>query len=295
MEPRQEEQKSERLAALSHASEWSILTVDYEDWFHILQADFGDPDRWDHLPIHAEEQTLRLLDLFDRYGARATFFVVGWLAERTPHILREIRRRGHSLGTHGYQHRCPNTMTEDDFRDDLLLSVAIIEKHTGIRVIGYRAPGFGIRSCSFSYLEVLMDCGFEYDSSVFPGLFPGRSQTAPMRPHHPALGDTRFWEIPVSAVRVLGVSVAFSGGGFLRALPGWFVNWAAKKVSAEGVPVVYYVHPRDVYLDAPTVRAGFLRNLRYYGGRTGMQAKLEGLLSNRRMTSIEHFIEHNRE
>jgi len=268
-----------------------MLTVDLEDWFHILGRHGQPAGVWDHLPSHVEADTQRLLDLFDRYGARATFFVLGWSGDRCPGILREIVRRGHCLGSHGYHHRRPDTMSESEFVADLLRSVKIIEDAAGVKVWGYRAPGFGVRDCTFPYLDVLDSHGFLYDSSVFPGLFPGRGQQgAPTHPYCPVPARPAFWEVPVSAVHVLGVPIVFAGGGSLRLLPFWFVRWAARSCAAAGLPAVYYLHPRDVCPEGPTIRTSPWRRWRYYGGRDSLRRKLESILSSGPVTSVEEFL-----
>lgn len=287
MEPFQEESKSERVKPDLPGPDCNILTVDYEDWFHILGHDPCDPG----LSLHAEEHTLKLLDLLDRYSARATFFVVGWLALRTPSMLQEIHQRGHSIGSHGYHHRSPEEMTESEFRDDLLRSVDVIERLSGVEVRGYRAPGFGVRNCLYPYLDILRGCGFIYDSSVFPGVFPGRrAPGASPKPYHPFQDDGEFWEVPVSAIRLFGVPFAFSGGGFLRLLPSRLVGWCGRKYRKNGSPVVYYLHPRDLCPDSPTLGMSRWRRLRHYGGRHSMQRKMERLLSTSQMTSVEAYL-----
>jgi len=266
----------------------SILTIDYEDWFHVLGHGLLDPSVWEKLPVHVETDTLRLLDLLDQHSARATFFVVGWLGERTPDVLKEIIRRGHHVASHGYYHIPPNKMSEFEFRKDLLRSKEAIENATGISVLGYRAPGFGVRDCSFCYLDVLQKHGFLYDSSVFPGLFPGRGQgKVPSHPYRPDQSNPEFWEVPISAIGFGPVRLVFSGGGFLRLLPGWIVRSSATRSRRRGESVVYYLHPRDVNPDGPTVDARWWQRLRYYGGRYGLLRKLEDILSSEKLTSIE--------
>jgi polysaccharide deacetylase family protein (PEP-CTERM system associated) len=268
-----------------------ILTIDFEDWFHILDPNWRDPAVWTTLPSHAVADTRRVLRLLDRHGARATFFVLGWLAERTPDIVREIAKRGHEIASHGYLHVPPDEMSERAFRDDLRRSLEVIEGLTGNRVKGFRAPGFGIRGCSFPYFEILREHGLTYDASHFPGIYPGR------RPENggatPPCPDPRLeglWEIPISTVRLWRYPVAFSGGGFLRHLPAWFVQWCAGRVRESGRPVVFYLHPRDLNPASPRISTTSLRKFRYYGGRKGMVAKLEAILRGRRLVSIEEFL-----
>jgi polysaccharide deacetylase family protein (PEP-CTERM system associated) len=268
-----------------------ILTVDYEDWFHVADPAYTDPACWDELPIHVGEDTLRLLELLDEYEAHATFFVVGWLAERTPEVLREITRRGHRLALHGVHHVPPNKMSEDEFREDILHAKRILGSVAGVVPHGYRAPYFGVHDCSFSHFEVLRSCGLTYDSSIFPGVFPGRGRPGiPLRPYQTDTAEGVFWEVPVSAIRLLGVPLAFSGGGFLRLLPGWFVSQCCSAVVRSGTPVVFYMHPRDLNPRGAVVPAPALKRAQYYAGRRSLRTKLTAALRRMRLMSIEEYL-----
>ncbi|MFH1277504.1 MAG: polysaccharide deacetylase family protein [Candidatus Eisenbacteria bacterium] len=274
----------------------NILTVDYEDWFHILRRGRTSPSEGDPPPLHVEKDIRPLLDLLDRFRSRATFFLVGSLAERTPDLVRELRLRGHGLASHGYHHRAPSTMTEAEFRDDLRRSSEVIERIAGIRPRGYRAPGFGVRECPFSYLEVLRDEGIEYDSSRFPGVFPGRRvRGGPHDPHRQGEGIGGVREIPVSAEPVLMWPVVFSGGGFLRFLPEWYIRRCSRRVRRQNRPVVYYVHPRDLCPRSPTVSVAPWHKWRYYGGRSTVRRKMENLLRIVPCTSVETYLDELRE
>jgi polysaccharide deacetylase family protein (PEP-CTERM system associated) len=269
----------------------SILTVDYEDWFHVAHSTVSDPAVWDDLPLDIEDDTHHLLDVLDQHNAKATFFVVGWLAARTPDTLREIVRRSHQIGLHSYFHTPPNRMSEVEFQEDLLRCQRETVAITGVAARGYRAPYFGVRDCSFSYLEVLRRCGFSYDASVLAGFLPGRSEPgAPVAPHPTDSRKPSIWEVPIPAVRIAGFPVAFSGGGFLRLLPAWFVRWSSRRVAGSGIPVVYYVHPRDLNPAGRTAPTGIVKRLRYYGGRGTTQRKLEEILRVSQVVSVEEFL-----
>ncbi len=269
----------------------AILTVDFEDWFHIADPSFSDPTIWDHLPTDVEQDTLALLDLLDEHDARATFFVVGWLVERTSDTLREIVRRNHELGVHGYYHVPPSALTENEFRRDILKCRQAIADVTGVEAKGYRAPFFGVRGCPFPYLDILGECGFRYDSSVLPGVLPGRGQPgAPAAPHEIDIHGLTMWEIPVSTVRLFGIPVAFAGGGFLRHFPSPFIDWSSARLTESGLPVVYYIHPRDLNPQGHEAPASRWRRFRYYGGRRSVRRKLRRLLESSAVTSVEGFL-----
>ncbi len=268
-----------------------ILTVDYEDWFHVADRALLDPETWEGLRISVEEDTLQLLDVLDEHDARATFFVVGWLAERTPDTLREVVRRGHRLGVHSYHHVPPNAMSEAEFESDIIRCVQVLEELTGVVPQGYRAPYFGVRDCSFPYLEVLSRCGLAYDSSVYAGFLPGRGQPgAPAVPHEADRRNPALWGIPISATRLCGIPIGFSGGGSLRLLPAWFVRCSCRRSHRCGIPVVYYLHPRDMNPTGPVAPTSSWRRLRYYGRRSSVRRKLETILEENRLTSVEEFL-----
>lgn len=269
----------------------AILTVDYEDWFHVAEPALREPHSWGDLPSSVEQDTLTILDLLDEHGAHATFFAVGWLVDRTRRTVREIAHRGHRLALHGYHHVPPNAMSISEFRQDIRRCSDSIANAAGIPAVGYRAPYFGVRDCRFPYIDVLRECGLTYDASVFPGLLPGRGMPgAPATPH---VADTRsppVWEIPVSVVRMFGLPFAFSGGGFLRLLPAWCVRSCARRVSRQGVPVVYYVHPRDLNSGGLMAPACRWNRTRYYGGRATVRGKLIRALNSSRVVSVEEFL-----
>jgi polysaccharide deacetylase family protein (PEP-CTERM system associated) len=263
-----------------------LLTVDVEDWYHVLRFNSAAAPHWSMFPSHTEEDTRRLLDLLDEHGATATFFVIGRLAERSPRLVRYIAGRGHAVASHGYDHISPERMTARQFVEDLRKSKGVLEEVSGARVVGYRAPWFGIRRCTYPFYEILADEGFLYDSSAFPGVCPGRGRPGVARAAPPR-GRRSVTEIPVSAVSVLHVPIVFSGGGFLRLLPLWFVEWGVQETHRRGKAVVYYLHPRDLNPDSPRLFLPPWRGVRYYGGRRTMQHKVKTLLALRRCTSIE--------
>jgi len=268
-----------------------ILTVDYEDWFHVSDPHLRDPRAWERLPLSVEKDTATLLDFLDEFGAHATFFAVGWLAERTPDTVREIVRRGHNLGLHGYYHTPPDAMTEAEFRQDLLRCRDTVAEIAGVLPVGYRAPFFGVTRCAFPYLNVLRSCGLLYDCSFFTGICPGRRRARTGRGGRPLGVPSGFREFPVPSVRVLGVPVAFSGGGFLRLFPHWFIRWSSARAAGNGVQVVHYLHPRDLNPEGRVAPTSRVKHLRYYGGRRSLVRKLRVLLSAVRMVSVEECLE----
>jgi len=274
----------------THALSHDILTVDLEDWYHVLPLSPAAAARWALVASHIEDDTLRLLEVLDRHGAHATFFVIGRVAEQAPDLIREIVRRGHSVASHGFDHVPPEAMTRDEFAWDLRRSKETIEGVIDTEVTGFRAPWFGIRGCGYPFFEILSEQGFIYDSSCFPGICPGRGLPEARRGPKDAAPQKCVIEVTVSVVSMLTVPFAFSGGGFLRLLPFWFVKWGIHRTHEAGRPVVYYLHPRDLNPRSPVMLLSTWRRVRYYGGRRRMERKLDTLLNLNHCVSIEHHL-----
>jgi polysaccharide deacetylase family protein (PEP-CTERM system associated) len=268
----------------------NILTVDYEDWFHILEPKWTEPLRWESCALHIEADTLRLLDLLDRFRCSATFFAVGWLAQRTPDTIREIVRRGHEVATHGYHHAPPETVSLSRFRDDLERSIDVIQSITSTPVEGYRAPGFRIRNCAYPVLSILREVGLKYDASLVPRFDFVRSRMERCSHPHRPMPEEDFWEIPVSAVSVFGIPVPFARGGFFRHLPASIFLWQGDRVNRTAWPLVLHIHPRDLDPDGPRIGCCSFKQYRYYGGRRQTTRKLTRLLERRTFTSIERYL-----
>lgn len=226
--------------------------MDLEDWFHATVTGAPAETDWDRLESRIESQTSKLLNLLDKCGARATFFVLGWVAEKHPSLVVEISARGHEIGTHGYKHDLLSSFTAETFGRDIDLALEAIES-TGVnkRVVGYRAPSYSLTAETSWAWGVLADKGFRYDASVFPqrrhdGGWPG----APSRPYRP-LDGRDFWEVPVSLGRIGPFKTVFSAGGYLRLFPTKTIVTNLKRLESAGVPVVFMVHPKDVDPAAP--------------------------------------------
>ena len=222
------------------------LTCELEDWFHILDSDRTPRlDEWARLPLCAERNVDRLLDLFESTQVRATFFCLAWMAERMPQVVRRCQAAGHEIGSHGYAHlmACPTNRAV--FREDIVRAKGILEDITGSEVIGFRSPGFSVKNDNTWFFDVVAESGYRYDASVFPayhghggysGINPG--------PHLIATSGGPLVELPVSTVRILGYRFCFFGGGYLRISPLPVIRWGARVLHREKRPLIVYVHPR---------------------------------------------------
>ncbi|HYE97157.1 MAG TPA: XrtA system polysaccharide deacetylase [Rubricoccaceae bacterium] len=263
----------------------NAFTVDLEDWFHILGVGVAFPfETWGGLESRVERNTERLLDLLDAAETKATFFVLGWVAEHYPDLVRRVAARGHELGSHGYHHALIYDQTPAGFRADVAAAKRRTEDLTGEPVLGYRAPGFSIRPDTRWALDVLAEEGFVYDSSVFPaahahGGFP-QIGDRPTRLTTPA-GHTLL-ELPLSIHRVAGWPIPYSGGGYLRLLPLRFITYAMRASNdRRHQPVNLYIHPREIDPGQPRI-PGLPphRRFRYYVGLRTAERKLQHLLAH---------------
>ncbi|HLC40288.1 MAG TPA: XrtA system polysaccharide deacetylase, partial [Methylomirabilota bacterium] len=228
----------------------NALSFDVEDYFH-AHAFSGIVrfEEWPSLEERVVTNTRRLLDLLDKCQVSATFFTLGWVAERHPSLIREIARRGHEVGCHGYAHRLVYAMTPAEFRTDTARAKAAIEDAIGAPILGYRAPTFSITRESLWALEILYREGFRYDSSIFPIVHDRYGiPNAPRFPHKIALPDGReIVEFPLSTSSVAGQRIPVAGGGYLRLIPYRLLRAALRRINVrEGGPVIIYLHPWEL-------------------------------------------------
>lgn len=271
----------------------NAMTVDVEDYFQVSAFDdVVSRADWDGMESRVVRNTERLLDLFAEFGVRATFFVLGWVAERQPALVRSIAERGHEIASHGYGHRLIYTQTADQFRADLRRGRDVIEAACGIRPRGYRAPSFSITAQSLWAFDVLVEEGFEYDASVFPvrhdryGL-----PDAPRHPYIVSRASGTIVETPASTVRVGATNLPVAGGGYFRLLPYAWTRWGFNRLNrVERRPAVFYLHPWEVDPDQPRLKAGRLSRFRHYRNLDKTERRLRQLLTDFRFDSLDRVV-----
>jgi len=262
----------------------NALSVDVEDYFQVSAfEDVISRSDWDELEPRVHTNTRRLLQMFGVYDVKATFFALGWVAERWPEVIREICDAGHELASHGYDHRRVTTLNPEEFREDIRSSKAILEDIAGVSVVGYRAPSYSIVQENRWALKVLSEEGFEYDSSIFP--IRHDRYGIPDSPRFPwkmqAGGDTSLREFPISTIRLFGMNFPFVGGGYLRQFPMTYVRWGVRRVNGvENKPVVVYVHPWEIDPDQPRQAVRRSTALRHYRNLHKTESRLKWLLEN---------------
>ena len=259
----------------------NALSVDVEDYFQV-EAFAGHIDRatWDDHAPRVETNSSRVLDLFAEYGATGTFFMLGWVAERFPGLVRRIVADGHEIASHGFSHARVTTMTPDAFRDDIRRAKALIEDLAGCEVLGYRAPSFSIGAENPWAFEVLAEEGYAYSSSVYP--IRHDLYGMPEAPRFAfTVGDTAegrsgLLEIPISTVAVFGGKLPCGGGGYFRLLPYGLSRWAWRRVNRhDGQPIIFYFHPWEIDPEQPRQHAAPLKSrLRHYVNLERMEGKL---------------------
>lgn len=246
----------------------NALTVDVEDYFHV--AAFSkqiDPGTWDQFPLRVESNTYRLLDLFAQYDTKATFFVLGWVAERCPSLVREIVSQGHEIACHGYSHQLIYTQDPLVFRQETVRAKACLEDQAQAQILGYRAASYSITKKSLWALDVLAELGFEYDSSIFPirhdryGI-PG----SPRWPYElKTTNGNKLVEFPPTTLKIGGFTIPVGGGGYFRIYPYRFTRFALMHINgSERQPFIFYLHPWEIDPDQPRIHSGWFSTFRHY-------------------------------
>ena len=258
------------------------LSVDVEDWFQVgaFENTISRAD-WDGLELRVGDNVARILDLFDEAGVKATFFTLGWVAERNRAAMQSIVNRGHELASHGYDHTRVFTLTRNQFSADLAKARSILEDASGKAVTGYRAPSFSIDARNPWAHEVLAEHGYAYSSSVAPVVHDHYGwREAPRFAFDPVPGSDLV-EIPVTTALLGKRRLAAGGGGFFRVLPYSFTRWAIRQVNSDHRPAVFYFHPWEVDPDQPRVSNASVRSrLRHYTNLSRMAGKLSDLLGD---------------
>ena len=261
----------------------NAMTVDVEDYFQVSAFE-GHIAResWDRLACRVPGNLAQILDLFDRHGVRATFFTLGWIAERYPDWVRELTREGHEVASHGYGHARVTSLSPRAFRRDVAHTKGLLEDITGEPVKGYRAPSYSICENSRWALDVLEEEGHLYSSSVYPVRHDHYGMPdAPRHPFRPAARG-RLLEVPVATVPLPGRTLPCGGGGFFRLYPYPFSRWALRRINGrEGRAGVFYFHPWEIDPGQPRVEGLPLRTrIRHYLNLGRMETRLERLLED---------------
>jgi polysaccharide deacetylase family protein (PEP-CTERM system associated) len=267
----------------------SIFSVDVEDYYHVEAfSDIVRRDSWGAYTTRVEANTRRILDLLDAHATQGTFFILGWVAERNPSLVREIASRGHEVACHSYWHRLIYRLNRHEFVEDTRRAKSAIEQAAGQQVFGYRAPSYSITAASMWALDVLVEEGFTYDSSIFPirhdvyGI-----PDAPRIPNTVRTASGSILEFPITTFKISsGPNLPVGGGGYLRLLPFWYTRLGCRVAAAQDVPLIAYIHPWEVDPAQPRLPGRIKSRLRHYTNLSRMHDRVAALLRLRRFTSF---------
>ena len=271
-----------------------FFTVDVEEYFQVRALEGAVArDTWETWPRRLDRVIPLLLDALRRHGAHGTFFTLGWVAEHSPAIVRQIAAEGHEVASHGFAHRRVVTMTPSEFREDVRSSKRALEDLTGAPVVGFRAPNFSILpGCEWAF-DILLEEGYRYDSSMFPIRRRGYGNpNAPRVPHLLHRPGGVIAEFPLATTSVLGYALPAAGGGYLRQFPFAIIRRAFAEATARNIPATFYVHPWELDPGQPRLDVPLLTRIRHYRGLRETEARIERLLTEFRFTSIAPYLEH---
>lgn len=256
----------------------NALTVDLEDWYHICGAGaLSDPSRWEGVESRVGLGADRILSLLRSAGLRATFFVLGYIAEREPALVRAVAREGHELATHGHLHRRVFEMSPEEFDEDLARSLDAVSAAGGRRVVGYRAPEWSMRPHTLWALSLLRRRGILYDSSMVPFTRMG-DRAFPCFPCRFATDHGEIAEFPLTTVRCFRERLPFSGGFPLRLVPYWYIVAHIRRLNRRGLPAVVYVHAWEFDPEQPRVALPADRRVMHYFNLGATPRKVAGLV-----------------
>jgi polysaccharide deacetylase family protein (PEP-CTERM system associated) len=260
----------------------SCLTIDVEDWFHILD-DSAVPsiEHWSSLETRIERNLETMLALLDAFSVKATFFWLGWIAKRHKGLVRKCQNAGHEVASHGYAHVLAYEVGRKAFRRDITRAKAILEDVTGGPIRGFRAPGFSITHKAPWAFEITKEIGYEYDSSIFPAIrgHGGIANTI-LGPHLIETAAGNLIEMPLSVIEVFGRRASLFGGGYLRLAPVSLIKWGIQKLEQAQRPLILYVHPREIDPDHPRLPLPLFRRFKCYVNLKSTLPKLEWLCQN---------------
>lgn len=271
----------------------NILSIDVEDWFHILDSPAVPKiNEWSKLPLHAEASMEKILAMLEATGTKATFFWLGWMAQRFPGLVRKCQTAGHEIASHGYGHVLAYEVGREEFTEDVNKAKTILEDITGEPIRGFRAPGFAITEKSPWAFDVIKSVGYDYDSSVFPASCGhGGIIDAPMGPYFIETDSGMLPEIPMSVIETFGRRVSLFGGGYLRLAPQWLIRWGIKRLHKQDQPLIVYVHPREIDPDHPRLPLSLKRRFKCYVNLKSTMPKLEWLCENYPFCTMHEMIE----
>lgn len=263
----------------------NALTIDFEDWYQGLEIPYSE---WDKFEDRIEAAGDKLLRILDEAGAKATFFVLGYVAEKHPELIRRIKSEGHEIGTHGFSHTLIYTQKADLFREELTRAISYLEDLVGQKVLGHRAPFFSITKDSLWALDILGELGIKYDSSIFPVLnYRYGIADAPRFPYTIKREKFEFVEFPISTLKLPGFTMPISGGAYFRIYPYQLTKQAIRAVNRQRQPVTFYLHPWEIDPEHPRIDVPRRIAMTHYFNLGATERRLKKLLRDFRMAPMK--------
>ncbi len=265
----------------------NAISIDLEDWFcaYNLRIDINS---WDKCEFRLLESTNKILKILDKHKVKATFFVLGWVAERAPELIREIEKQGHEIASHGYSHRLLTYMTPEEFDEDIKKSLDSINACVSLPVLGFRAPSFTITKKTLWAIEILKKHGIKYDSSIFPvGFHPDYGIADSPLDIHEFMG---LIEVPLSVAEVMGKRIPCSGGGYFRLFPYFITKYLIKECNKQSRKVIFYLHPWEMDTGQPRKSMPLLNRFRHYNNLGKTEKRLDRLLNDFEFTTIKNIL-----
>jgi polysaccharide deacetylase family protein (PEP-CTERM system associated) len=264
----------------------NAFTIDLEDWFCVYNLSGVIPfEKWPSCDLRIEATAGRLLDLLEKHSVKATFFVLGWIAEQRPELIKSIASRGHEIACHGYAHRLLFNLTQAEFEKDLSRALNVLRPLSQRPVIGYRAPSFSVKGDNAWFFNTLGKYGIEYDSSIFPISYHPEyaNRGEQLAPHRTTGGLIEF---PLSCFRFAGITLPCCGGGYFRLFPYGFFRYGIRRCNARGRPVIFYLHPWEIDHAQPRMKLPFFRAFRHYVNLKKTENRLRRLLEDFEWTTV---------
>jgi polysaccharide deacetylase family protein (PEP-CTERM system associated) len=273
------------VVTLRKLAKLNAMTVDVEDYFHVEAfASSVSQQDWPKYEFRVENNVDRILELFSRYQVKATFFILGWVAEKAPGLVGRIAEAGHEAGCHGYAHQHIRRQSPAEFREDVRRARRILKDQTGQPIQCYRAPSFSITNETLWALDILAEKGFTIDSSIFPAQHDLYGISGAPRFLHKRNGLIEF---PPTTICKARINIGVAGGGYLRLFPYWVTHWAIRHVNeSEGRPAMVYFHPWEIDPGQPKIKAPFKSCLRHYTNLGKMFSKIEKVLQDFRFSTV---------
>ena len=273
----------------------NALTIDVEDYFHVAAlSEAISPEDWSSMEYRCEANTDRLLEIFDNAGVKGTFFVLGWVAEKSPALVRRIADAGHEIASHGYSHQLVYNQTPEVFREETIKSKELLEEQVQQPVNGYRAASYSITNQSRWALDILAEAGFTWDSSIFPVHHDRYGMPGSPRWPHRLTTDKghELVEFPLTTLKFGNFTLPIAGGGYFRLYPYPFSQWGLNQANRQGEPFIFYLHPWEIDPGQPRFDVKWFSRFRHYNNLDKCEARLEKLVNHFEFTTVADVLSH---